>query len=190
MGVRSTADRYGRIAQGLHWATALLILALIPLGILMTRVGEGGGQTALYRIHVGLGLTVAGLTLARVVWRIVEPTPAPPPMPAWRLRLYTGVHVALYAGLAVLAISGVAMLVGSGMVPIPPDVVPADVHRDLAPRAGHQVTAYVFLGLFAAHIAGVASYQLAKGDVLARMGVRLRRRPDPEASARPARQPS
>ena len=173
MGARSTAESYGKVAQGLHWVTALLILGLIPLGLIMTRLEEGSAQTGLYRAHVALGLMVAILTLVRVVWRIVEPTPEPPPMPHWRHRLFIGIHVALYGGLVVLAFTGIATLLGSDMAPFPSEVIAADIDRDLAPRAGHQVLAYIFIALFIAHVAGAVSYQLKKGDVLGKMGINL-----------------
>ncbi len=174
--MRSTTERYGRLARRLHWGSAALILALIPIGMVMARIDEGATKTALYRAHVGVGLAVLIMTLVRVVWRFSEESPTPPPMPPWRARLFTGVHVLLYVGLFVLAISGIATLVSSGMTPFPLDVAPENIDEELASLAAHKTAGYIFVGLLVGHVAGVISYQLTKGDVMSRMGVKLPRR--------------
>jgi cytochrome b561 len=89
--------RYGRIAQGLHWITAILVLAAFL-------VGEGGPEDRVYsveradqlRLHESLGLTVLLLVIVRVVWRLVDPAPEEPPMPAWIRRAAAVGHALLY----------------------------------------------------------------------------------------------
>ncbi len=109
MTLRSSADSYGSLARALHWLSAELILVLIALGIAMTRVNDGD-NTTLYRAHVALGLLVALLTIARAVWRFVEPSPVTPPMAPWRRWLYLANHYALYVGLFALAVTGIVTL--------------------------------------------------------------------------------
>ena len=41
MGARSTKAGYGSVAIILHWVSALLIVAMMPLGFLMQEAGEG-----------------------------------------------------------------------------------------------------------------------------------------------------
>ena len=171
--MKGTTESYGRLAQGLHWGSALLILVLIPIGVVMARIGEGAVQTFLYRAHVALGMVVLVLTLLRVVWRFIETTPTPPPMPPWRLRLFKGVHALIYVSLFGLAVSGVVTLVSSGMTPFPPDVVPGNIEEELASLTAHKTVAYILTGLLVGHVAGVISYQLMKGDVMSRMGMKL-----------------
>ena len=172
--MRSTPESYGRLARGLHWGSAILILALIPIGLVMARIDDGPTQTVLYRAHVGIGMTVLVLTLVRVAWRVIEPTPTPPSMPQWRLRLFSGVHTLLYVVLFALAISGIVTLLSSGMTPLPPDVIPGNIDEELASLTAHKAIAYIFIGLLVGHVAGVISYQLTKGDVMTRMGVNVR----------------
>lgn len=169
--LRSTNLTYGRLARGLHWTSAGLVLILIGLGLLMTRT-NGGDNTTMYRVHVGLGLLVALLTIVRVVWRMVEPTPDPPPMARWRQRVFAANHYALYAGLFLLAASGIATLVANDMVPFPPAVIASEV-EDVAAGDAHFLLAVIYVGLFLMHIAGVVSYQKTKGAVLHRMGITL-----------------
>lgn len=38
--LRNTSESYGLIAQALHWATAALILVLLPLGLYMHELPE------------------------------------------------------------------------------------------------------------------------------------------------------
>ncbi len=213
MSIRSTRDRYGAIAQAIHWMSAFLILALIPLGLVMTRLDDAETQLTLNRIHVTLGVIVAFLTIGRVIWRLIEPTPDPPPMPTWRKLLFSGTHLALYVGIAILASSGIVMLVETDFRPIAggdrgvpgietivaergaddevieagsgsgSDDAPGEredsegggPEQETVARTTHGALAFIYGGLFIAHVGGVATYQLTKGDVLGRMGVRVRR---------------
>ncbi len=169
MTARSTDTHYGAAARALHWVSAALVLALVPLGLIMTRV-DGGDNTTMYRIHVAVGLLVAALTIVRVGWRLVEPSPATPPMPTWRRRLYLANHYSLYLGLFALAVTGIVVLVSNDMTPLPTDVVAADVD-DVRAGDAHFALAIVYTALFLMHIVGVLSYQRSKGDVLTRMGI-------------------
>lgn len=163
-------ESYSKITQVIHWATAALIIAMVPLGLIMTRLPDDADPTALYRVHVALGLIVLLLTLARIIWRFLDPNPTPEPltMPAWRRLVFRAVNAGLYGGLVLVVATGLAMLVGSGMVPVPPEVVPDQID-DIPPRTAHRVLAWVFVIIVVSHLAGVISYQLTKGGTLGRM---------------------
>ena len=101
--------RYGRVAQALHWLTAILVLAAFILG-------PGGSEARVYSaahdvdrpIHETIGLCVFALVLARLAWRTIE---RPPPLPAMHvaLRLLARVfHWALYVLLLVVPLTAVA----------------------------------------------------------------------------------
>lgn len=172
--MRSTNAAYGRVAQLFHWAGTLVIVLLIPLGMVMVRLGAGDTKTMLYGVHIALGLLIAVLTVARLIWRFTDPTPATPPgMSKGRRLAFHGVHILLYVLLFPLIASGIGMLLTSGLSLWPGAVDPAAISRDLAPRVGHDIGSKVYLVLVVAHIGGVALYQRLKGDVLSRMGVRI-----------------
>jgi len=173
MNARSTPTRYGALARGLHWTSAVLVISLAPLGLVMTRVDDGD-NTTLYRIHVALGLLAALLTIIRVVWRVIEPSPTHPPMSSGRRVLYLANHYALYGGLFLLAITGIAVLVSNGLSPFPADVVASEV-EDVAVGDAHFLLALIYSGLFVMHIVGVLSYERTKGEVLSRMGLNVGR---------------
>jgi len=179
MAARSTQDRYGAVAQALHMVSLVLILVLIPLGMVMANIGDGGTRTALFRSHVAIGLVVFALTLGRVVWRLVEPTPAVPTGIEGRRRaLYRGVHIASYVVLLALSVTGLSMLLGSGMSPLPGDVVPSELDTALPAVTAHFVLALILVALLVLHVGAIAIYQRRKGDVLGRMGLN-RTRPGP-----------
>ena len=152
MGRRSTREVYGSVARLLHWTSAGLIVAMVILGVLMTRV-DGGTVDELYQAHVGLGLLVSALTVVRAVWRVREDSPSPPPMAAWRRRLYVGNHRLLYAGMGALALTGIAILVSSG-VGLNPASVTAEEVSDSRLSDAHFALALLYTGLFGMHIIG------------------------------------
>lgn len=172
--MKSTPTQYGRVAQLLHWLSALLILFLIPMGFLMQTVDEGA-RLSLYRTHVILGILVLGLTLVRLGWRWFDSPPEPPSgLAGTGLLAYRTIHWLLYLALLVLTISGIVLNVVSGLGDILSGTVPGPIPTDLSgylPRTVHGITARVYIGLLMAHIAGVISYQATEGDVLKRMGL-------------------
>lgn len=102
-------QRYGRIAQWLHWVTAALVLAAFI-------VGEGGPESRVYsaeradqlRLHESLGLAVFGIVVIRLVWRLVDRAPDEPPLPRWMTRSAVATHWILY--LLLLAVPSTAIL--------------------------------------------------------------------------------
>ncbi len=180
MSVRSNQHRYGVMAQALHWVSAAVIVVLIVGGLAMTRVGDGD-NTTLYRSHVALGLLVAVLTLVRVAWRVVEPSPIPPPMEPWRRLLFVANHTALYVVLAALAVSGIGVLLTNDITPVPSEVVASDVD-DVAAADAHLVAALIYTGLMLMHVVGVISHQRRDRSTLARMGISF----GPVGATRPA----
>lgn len=168
--MKSTSIKYGTIAQMLHWLSAVLIIGMIPMGLVMARMAEGPAQTGLYRLHVGLGLVVLVLTAARIIWRVIDPSPAvPSQITGLRRFVFKGIHVLQYVVLVLMLASGVAILVASGLGLAPATVVPAAISADLPPVGGHAALAKVFLVLLLAHLGGMIEYQLFHGDTLGRI---------------------
>lgn len=162
---------YNRVAQITHWASALLILSMLGIGLAMTRIGEGGTQDSLYNVHVGIGLATLVLTAVRLIALVVHRWPAPPPgLSSANERAFIGTHVLLYILLVSLLASGIAMLALSGLSLVPGSIVPADV-ENVPPRMAHDLLSKVFIALLLVHVAGVVRYQMGKGDTLGRMGV-------------------
>jgi cytochrome b561 len=71
--------QYGAPARFFHWTIALLIVVTVPCAWVMTHIGPGAAQNLLYVSHESIGLTVLGLAVLRLSWRLVD---RPPPLPA------------------------------------------------------------------------------------------------------------
>jgi len=70
-------NRYTAVAIALHWAIALLIIGMIAVGWIMDAMpgGPGSPKTAIIQIHKSVGITILLLTVARIVWRLMNPPP-------------------------------------------------------------------------------------------------------------------
>ncbi len=170
--------RYTGVAIALHWAIALAIVGMIALGWNMD------GNEALYQLHKSIGITILILTLARIVWRVLNP---PPPLPAgmtaWERTLSHGVHVAFYGLMLAMPLTGwlyvstayefdvATVLFGVVSWPDIPGV------GFLTNETGHAVVefihsklAWVAIGLLGLHVAGAIKHELGpEGGVFKRM---------------------
>ena len=78
--LRNTRESYGLVAQVLHWATAALILVLLPLGLFMHELPESSAADVAYKawfysLHKTLGVTVFAVAVVRVIWAAIQPHP-------------------------------------------------------------------------------------------------------------------
>ena len=165
------SDRYNRVAQWLHWISALLILSLAVFGTIMVRLGDDvAAKTTMYRVHAMVGSLVLLLTIGRILWVFVGSRPGPLAMPRWEKLAFDGNHLLLYLIVLVLTGSGIGMLVTSGVSLPPTGLVPSDI-QDVAARQGHSIFSKLFMALFVMHVGGVFYYQFTRGETLSRMGV-------------------
>jgi cytochrome b561 len=103
----------------LHWLTSVLVLALLALGLIMTRASMRLETTvAVYQMHKSLGCLVLVLTLVRLVVRLRQGTPALAVQSVWRRGLAHGTHAALYAVLLAMPVLG-WLQVSASPVPFP-----------------------------------------------------------------------
>jgi len=103
-----TRTRYGAVAQAIHWATALVVVAAFVYG-------PGGSEQQIYaaardfdrQLHETLGMTVFALVIARVLWRTVDTRPDPPLVSRWMGWAATAVQVALYVLLFAIPLTAI-----------------------------------------------------------------------------------
>ncbi|WP_312599506.1 cytochrome b, partial [Brevundimonas sp.] len=103
--------RYSSVAIALHWAIALLILSMIPMGLWMTSAIDNPDSQALayrvFQIHKSIGFLILALTVVRIVWRLTHRPPAlPRTMKRWEAFAAGATHVAFYALLLALPLTG------------------------------------------------------------------------------------
>ncbi len=75
---------YTRTAVALHWFMVLLITAGFTLGATMTDLHMSPKKLRLYSYHKWIGITVLGLVLIRLIWRLTHPAPPYEPMARWQ----------------------------------------------------------------------------------------------------------
>ncbi|WP_417694944.1 cytochrome b [Roseibium sp.] len=183
--LRNTPRGYGLVAISFHWIMATLIVAMLGLGLYMTSLPQSAPNLyPLYQLHKSIGFVVLTLATLRIVWRLVNPSPAlPAAMPALeKLAAHLG-HAGLYALMFLLPISGWLMVSASpwGIPTIVFDVLPVP-HLPIPPVLGdkaqaesllkvvHEYAAWVLVALLVAHIAAALKHHfIARDDTLRRM---------------------
>ena len=102
-----TQWRYSRPALYLHWLVAILIVGLLCLGWYMMEIEKEPGSDWYFNLHRSLGLTLAGLVVLRLLWRLSHrPAELPDNVPFWEKKLSLATHWLLYACIVVMPLTG------------------------------------------------------------------------------------
>ena len=102
MSVLGNEQRYGAVAQAIHWLTAILVLA----AWLVAGTWEGG-HPEMKVLHETLGLGVFALVILRILWRGLDRRPAELPGNRFLAVIARLTHWALYALLILLPLSAI-----------------------------------------------------------------------------------
>ena len=172
----AAVNRYTRTAMLLHWLVALLIVANVTLVWTLGWFPEGMVRPAI-DTHKSIGITVLGLALLRVLWRLSHP---PPPLPRSYPRLERvgahAAHLVLYALIFGLPLSGwihdsafkdapAHPLYLFGLVPWPrigPIMALDPATKERVHALWFQIHSWLGYGLyalFALHVAGALKHQ-------------------------------
>jgi cytochrome b561 len=105
---RSTPAQWGSVTRAIHWISALLLIGGLVHGYWMSNLLQPrDARLWHYVTHGAVFLYFAGLLALRIIWRLQEPTPAPPRGSAgWEKAAAHSGHLALYILTIVLIISG------------------------------------------------------------------------------------
>jgi cytochrome b561/polyisoprenoid-binding protein YceI len=179
------AQRYTAVAIILHWLIALSIVSLIGVGWYMGDMAPGADQFAVIQLHKSFGITVLVLSVARVVWRLMNPPPPEPPMPGWQALASRLVHISFYVLIIAMPLTGWIMVSASpagigtklfGVMEWPhipglstlPHETKEQLHDPL--EFVHSKLAWVIIVLLGLHVAGALKHQFIDRDgLLARM---------------------
>lgn len=168
---------YTRTAIALHWLVAVLILAALPLGLIMTEMPLSPQKLKFYSWHKWLGVTVFLLVLLRLSWRIIHrPPPLPTSMPVWQRQAASATHWLLYALMLMIPLTGWLMssakgfqTVYLGIIPIP-DLLAKDEGLGEILATLHAMLAYLLMVLLVVHVAAAVKHHwVDRDEVLARM---------------------
>jgi cytochrome b561 len=181
-GVR-VSERYDGAAMALHWATAVLIVTNLLLGLSMVPLPLSPRKLQWYQWHKWIGVTVFLLTCARLGWRWRHPPPPPVAMPRWQKNAAAASHALLYALLLAIPVSGWlfssaagVQVVYLGLVPLP-DLVPRDKALAGVLKVAHVAGNFTLSAVVTLHVAAALRHHFVdRDDVLARMVPMLRPR--------------
>lgn len=113
---------YHVIAAAVHWLTALLVLAIFPIGIYMAEFVDDSNillKFQLFQWHKSIGITILLLTLFRIIWRLSHKVPPlPENLKPWERAAARITHVGFYVLLLIVPLTGWAA-VSSAPIAIP-----------------------------------------------------------------------
>jgi cytochrome b561 len=108
MHVKNTLTEYGLISKFLHWVSALLLLAQIPLGFYLVDLDFGQERLTLENIHVITGLVIFYLVIFRLINKIINPTPKLNPSIFKGQKFLAKInHIFLYVTILSITLSGI-----------------------------------------------------------------------------------
>lgn len=175
--LRNSADSWGAVARGFHWLIAALILAQFAIGSIAEEMKLTPAKLDLFVWHKSLGVTVLALAVLRLVWRLVNPTPVPPPgMPNWEHKLAAIAHGLIYVLIFAVPISG-WLVSDASRVPFKayfvvsmPDFIARNHDLQEAAAEVHEALTTTLLLLVILHVAAALRHHfLLRDDVLRRM---------------------
>jgi cytochrome b561 len=186
MPLRSDTRRWGGLTKLLHWSVALLVIALLGVGLWMIDLPMSPDKVRVYALHKSIGITVLALMLVRIAWRAHEKSRPQMPfgMPAWERGVAWLSHVLLYVALLLMPLSGWLFnsaanfpLQWFGWFSLPALGGPDPAVKAFA-RAVHHWTAYTLIALVSLHVlAALKHHWFDRDETLRRMlpGRRSRR---------------
>ena len=100
------STQYTRIAMVLHWVIAVLIICNAVLGLTAESFPDSWVRPVV-DTHKSIGITVLGLALLRLLWRVSHrPPPLPREFPSWEKMAAHVAHFLLYLLMIGLPLSG------------------------------------------------------------------------------------
>ncbi len=161
-------QRYNTTAIIIHWLMAIMIIAMIGLGLYMTGLEKGSDERSwFFALHKSIGLTLALLAIMRLVWKICSESPTLPDyvVPLQR-KMATATHHLLYLLMFIQPVSGYISSSFSGYktkfwgIPLPHWGSKQPELNKLFTEI-HEISAFCLIALLILHISGVV-YHLRK----------------------------
>ena len=175
--LKNSTEGYGKIQIIFHWLSAIIVFGLFGLGLWMMDLNY---YSEWYRtapdLHKSIGLTLLILTICRVIWKLVNPSPKALSTNKIENKIAKVAHLALYLLMFAIMISGYLISTADGRgidwfwlfeVPSMGEFIPQqeEVAGDI-----HEILAYSLIGLVVFHaIAALKHHFINKDKTLVRM---------------------
>jgi len=172
MPARNTRDRYGTVAQTLHWLVVAMLIVQFTLAYVAKNLPLGPDKLGTLARHKSVGITILAVAVLRLAWRSFNPPPPLPPMPQWQAIAARVSHASLYTLLFAMPLIGWTMSSASnypvswfGFVQLPDLVAPdADLKQML--RDTHVLLSRLLATLAGVHLLAALKHQFHDRDNL------------------------
>ncbi|QDW67559.1 cytochrome b [Luteimonas granuli] len=188
--VARAAGRFDPLARALHWAMALMILAMLFVGAGM--VASLSGRPWLLDLHRPLGIAILVLALVRLAHRLRHrPPPLPASVPRWQQRAARASHWLLYGLMLAMPLLGWAMLSAAGDPVrmagdwVLPPIAPRDTVLYAALRWAHGALGYLLFATVLLHLSAALRHAWVLRDGVFEAMAPVARAVRPGASAPP-----
>lgn len=178
--LNQAGDGYGRVAQGFHWLSFVMLAVLVALGLYCDWIGDGPQRSYLLESwHKPFGILFIFIAGLRLGWRARQPKVSDAPgLSGWEAALSHLTHAGLYFVIFAMPLSGLLMSQGAGrptpffhlfdipqVLGIDPALGPREQYWYIVGKALHEEWfAWALYILFALHVAGALKHQFVDGD--------------------------
>lgn len=159
-------EAFHPLARLLHWLMAILILAMLFIGVSM--VGDLSlRHPTLVELHKATGLALLVLVIVRIGLRLALPhPPLPRDLPALQRIAAGASHLLLYGLMLAMPLLGWAML-SAGGYPRPlqlPAIAPHDLQLYAVLRQAHGWAGYLLFATVLVHLGAALMHALVRRD--------------------------
>jgi cytochrome b561 len=163
-------ERFSAVSRLLHWLMALMILAMLFIGVGMA-ASVSPRYDLLVSIHRPLGIAILVLVVIRILNRLISPPPAlPESVPPLQRLAAKASHLALYTLMVVMPLVGWGMLSAArypivlyGPLRLPP-ILPHDLILYGWLRQLHTGLAFLLFAIVIAHLGAALFHGLIRRD--------------------------
>ncbi|MGE7136914.1 cytochrome b [Luteibacter sp. NPDC031894] len=169
----STPERYDRPTIVMHWLMTLLVIVQWTIGRTTGLLPRGPLRVDIWSVHVLLGVSIALVLVARIVWRLRRGRRLPGVGTALERAAASIVHIGLYVVLAVVVVLGFANTYVHGFPLFNVLTLPGkqDLATILRVNNWHGFAANVLAVLILLHtVAALFHHYVRRDGVLRRMG--------------------
>ena len=164
MSLTNTLTEYGTISKIFHWLSAAVLIIQIPLGFYLVDMDFSEKRLTVESLHVTLGISIFYLTLFRLIYKTINPTPS------LQKSIFTGQkliaklnHYLLYISILTITISGALKKLYNGeeldiffsKIEIKDNFELADIFYEI-----HIIGNFTLIGLITLHILAVIVHKL------------------------------
>ncbi len=177
MCFKNTLQTYGVVAKTFHWLMAILIIALLIVGLIMADMENSPDKFKLIGLHKEIGITVLFLATLRLGWKVLDVSPLLPSSIGKMAQLGAkAAHLGLYVFMFAMPITGWLMSSAAGFPVsmfgffIMPNLVAPDKKFAHDMNELHETLAWILIVLIVLHvIAALLHHFYYKDNILRRM---------------------